>query len=318
MSLSPSERALTHLLADRYPSHASTRRLLDTAGIPPRFVSFTDRSIDTWHDAVMQAKDRRKVAALVSAARADYPDDPILALVDQLAPPVQHESLDRYVSEIPVEDIHPEVLLDRSELLPISFLAHGASLARSVGKIEVPGGTGTGFVISGNLLVTNNHVLPSAAAARAARLILGYEATQTGVVAESVIFGFAPQRYFETSPQMRHDWTVVAVDGAVNDEFGAIPLEPSRHDTHGYVTLIHHPYGLPKQISLRHNAVVGSTDERLHYLTGTDDGSSGAPVFDGAWRLVAVHRGSADRATGVDQRRHNIGTHIGIVAARIR
>jgi S1-C subfamily serine protease len=316
--LSPAERSLAHLLADRYPSHPSTRRLLDAAGIPPRFVSFSDRPVDTWFDAVVQAKDRRKIGALVTAARDDYPDDPLLAAVDQLTPPIPHESLDRFVPEIPADRIQAEILRDRSELLPVSFLATGASLARSVGKIETSSGTATGFLVADNLLVTNNHVLPSAAAARAARLILGYEDTGSGTLANTVTVRFAPQRYFETSPQMRHDWTVVAVDASVNDEFGAIPLEPSRQHEHGYVTLIHHPYGWVKQISLRHNAVVGSTGERLHYLTGTDTGSSGAPVFNSAWRLVALHRGSAEGAGRVDQPLHSIGTRIEIVAARIR
>ena len=41
-----------------------------------------------------------------------------------------------------------------------------------------------------------------------------------------------------------------------------------------------HPGGSPKRVSLRQNFIAARTDEFLHYMTDTEPGSSGSPVFD--------------------------------------
>ena len=55
------------------------------------------------------------------------------------------------------------------------------------------------------------------------------------------------------------------------------------------VNIIQHPSGGPKQISLYHNLVSFANDQRIQYLTDTLPGSSGSPVFDNDWRVVALH-----------------------------
>jgi V8-like Glu-specific endopeptidase len=55
------------------------------------------------------------------------------------------------------------------------------------------------------------------------------------------------------------------------------------------VNIIQHPGGGPKQISYFHNVVAYADEKRIQYLTDTQPGSSGSPVFDRQWQLVAVH-----------------------------
>ena len=55
------------------------------------------------------------------------------------------------------------------------------------------------------------------------------------------------------------------------------------------MNIIQHPNGLPKQISVYSNVVVFAGSDRLQYLTDTEPGSSGAPVLDRHWNVVAVH-----------------------------
>jgi V8-like Glu-specific endopeptidase len=55
------------------------------------------------------------------------------------------------------------------------------------------------------------------------------------------------------------------------------------------VFVIQHPRGGPKQIVMANNEVDFVDDTIVHYSTDTLPGSSGSPVFDWQWRLVALH-----------------------------
>jgi hypothetical protein len=57
-----------------------------------------------------------------------------------------------------------------------------------------------------------------------------------------------------------------------------------------WVNIIQHADGGPKSIALYHNVVAYSDDNVVQYYTDTLPGSSGSPVFDSSWNLVAVHR----------------------------
>ena len=56
-----------------------------------------------------------------------------------------------------------------------------------------------------------------------------------------------------------------------------------------FVNIIQHPGGLPKQIAIYHNIVVFADLGRVQYLTDTMPGSSGSPVFNNEWQVVAMH-----------------------------
>ena len=55
------------------------------------------------------------------------------------------------------------------------------------------------------------------------------------------------------------------------------------------VNIIQHPGGLAKRVSLISNVVVFVGGNRVQYLTDTEPGSSGSPVFDTQWNVVALH-----------------------------
>jgi V8-like Glu-specific endopeptidase len=68
-------------------------------------------------------------------------------------------------------------------------------------------------------------------------------------------------------------------------------------DSYIAVNIIQHPNGGPKRVALRNNLVYDSDFPRLRYFTDTEQGSSGSPVFNDGWQVVALHRAS----TFVDQ-----------------
>jgi hypothetical protein len=48
-------------------------------------------------------------------------------------------------------------------------------------------------------------------------------------------------------------------------------------------------------LSMRDNHVLDHDEVRLHYRTPTLGGSSGSPVFNRAWELIAVHHAGRQR-----------------------
>jgi V8-like Glu-specific endopeptidase len=66
-------------------------------------------------------------------------------------------------------------------------------------------------------------------------------------------------------------------------------LENHQAQVDEYVQIIQHPNGEEKQLAYRANIVVHSDTTYLQYLTDTLPGSSGSPVFNRDWKLVALH-----------------------------
>jgi endonuclease G len=209
--------------------------------------------------------------------------------------------------------IHPndglglERILGASDLLEINFLDIGRRAGRAVGRIQVRDLSGrirefgTGFVVSPSLLLTNNHVLPTADSARRSLVDFDYEDDENFNPRTPTVFGLAPDRFFVTDPKL--DFTVVAiqpiaVDGAARlAAQGFLPLiqKQGKILVDEYVAVIQHPGGAPKKIALRNNKLVDLFDDFLHYTTDTDRGASGSPVFNDQWQVVALHHAGVKR-----------------------
>jgi hypothetical protein len=71
------------------------------------------------------------------------------------------------------------------------------------------------------------------------------------------------------------------------------------------IFIIGHPGGRDLSYSLYDNALVAIEPPLLYYRSPTEGGSSGSPVFDGQWQLVAIHHShvgarTANRGTFID------------------
>jgi endonuclease G, mitochondrial len=220
--------------------------------------------------------------------------------------------------------IHPddglalERIIGTSDLLEINFMDIGRRAAKAIGRIQVRDLAGrvrefgTGFVVSPHLLLTNNHVLPSADSTRRSLLDLDFEDDETFKPRTPAIFGLDPGRFFLTHAAL--DFTLVAIKSVSTDGrvdlagYGFLPLIETRGKVlvDEYVAIIQHPGGATKKIALRNNKVVDVFDDFIHYTTDTDKGASGSPVFNDQWQVVGVHhagvkkRDSAGRVLAVD------------------
>lgn len=172
--------------------------------------------------------------------------------------------------------------------IPISWLEVGLQCSKAIGKVKRVDHTyGTGFLIPGNLFITNHHVLSTREDAKSAIVQFNYQHDAEGRAYEPVNFELDPDSCFKTSTE--NDWTLIRIKGEANKDWGAIGLKSVDIGTKGYANIIQHPGGETKQIALYHNIITYVDDTRVQYLTDTLPGSSGSAVFDSQWRLIAIH-----------------------------
>jgi V8-like Glu-specific endopeptidase len=208
----------------------------------------------------------------------------------------------------------------------VSFLEKGIKAARSVVHIKVWNDAlrlfyGTGFLINENTILTNHHVLfDEDKPVRKALIWFNYERDLCGNECPveqcegdvSTILGDSV-----------HDWAIIRLAKPPRQTYEPLTLgakKPLLEED--FVYIVQHPNGEFKKIGMTHNQVVSVTDDCVQYLTDTLPGSSGAPVFNDSWHVVALHREGLE---GQPEEKHpfkNQGTFIdrvieGLKAAKI-
>ena len=246
-----------------------------------------------------------------------------------------------------------EAVFHVDDRLSVEFFAEAVEVAARVVKIEVPlfnaqgpvmknrqhmSLEGTGWVFGqGGLVATNAHVI-RARLSKTAVVEPAWQARQTQ--AATVVFDFEQKK----APIEAKIERIVAIDvnldyaivqlAAGSEDRRPLPLQGRRIDLslgHGGpdnksyqpVNIIQHPDGGLKQAAFRNNLVTRSEDEVLRYFTDTEHGSSGAPVCNDDWEVVALHRSSAklDKVSnfqGRDEASANVGTQMAAILGHLR
>ena len=241
------------------------------------------------------------------------------------------------VASLP-EVVKQEAIVHEDDSVPFGFLAAALKVGRSVGRIVVPrfengqqrmlaGGrpwlmNGTGWLIGGDLLVTNHHVINARNAGEAAASDADLVRQAAGA---TVNFDFdaddsAPVNITVSKVELSDpalDYAVLRLS-QTPAERGPLRLSPQlltmTASTFVPVNIIQHPRGLPKRIAFRNNLLSGADNDTIRYFTDTDFGSSGSPVCDDTWRVVALHRGAQQvqnvNFQGKDTAFVNFGTQV--------
>ncbi len=298
----PASRALRDLLARNYFREPDILLLITAAGIDPGSIAWGFAARLVWSDVLTKAAMQGKVRTLVEVVAngsdqtvaqrlAELLDDspvvpsPTAAAVDWKASPATTAVAERQTADEPT-------------LLDITFLERGLELAEAVVRLRVTATSGkryygTGFLIAPDLVLTNHHVLydeeHGGGPATRVEVWFGYERNFDGGA-------FRPYVAIEGEPASiqgaeDHDWAVVRVKQAeVPTTAQVVDLDtPGSVGVDDRVYVIQHPLGGPKQIGMIHNVVRWLDKDAVQYLTDTEEGSSGAPVFDERWEIVALH-----------------------------
>ncbi|MDN3437319.1 DNA/RNA non-specific endonuclease [Planococcus sp. APC 3900] len=198
------------------------------------------------------------------------------------------------------DNLAMERIINQSDLFPIAHLQAGLDVSKAVCRISIRSQSGqlesygTGFLVAPNLLLTNNHVLETSEAAMYAVAEFNYEDDVHFMPRDIISFRLDPEALFITDEAL--DFTLVAVEennqhAIPLTNFGYLPLlpKPGKILEGEYVTIIQHPNGGPKAITIRENEVKFISSDFVHYVSDTEPGSSGSPVFNDQWVVVALH-----------------------------
>jgi endonuclease I/V8-like Glu-specific endopeptidase len=210
-------------------------------------------------------------------------------------------------------DAHLEQIVGTNDLRPAYWLEEGAARSRAVCKIETSGTdytgqtgswSGTGFLVAPGILCTNHHVLNSRDVAARSRALFDFAALPGGTVRPVSAFRLRPDLLFWTSPVALKDGkggldvSFVAVEGDPGAIFGSVPLlrQSFAVGDQDKLNIIQHPSGRLKEVAIRENTVTFQDSRVVRYQSDTEPGSSGAPVMNDEWELVAIHHASKELA----------------------
>ncbi|NEQ85050.1 MAG: trypsin-like peptidase domain-containing protein [Moorea sp. SIO2I5] len=215
--------------------------------------------------------------------------------------------------------VNEALLWNQDERLPVDFLIKGFTAAKSVARVQVPRiingilhrgyGTGTGWLIAPNLLLTNHHVIEvrDRREAPATESDLEQQALRT-----IAWFGYVDrsEKYEEYScTELVHfdselDYALLrlssdALSGQALENWGYLSISSLNTEIAqgSRLNIIQHPQGGPQRVAIRNNFYVDTVSQntslnRISYLTDTEPGSSGSPVFNDNWEVVALHHAS--------------------------
>jgi V8-like Glu-specific endopeptidase len=210
------------------------------------------------------------------------------------------------------EQVLENIINSEDNFLDLHLLQGALYCAQAIGMIELPQGTalGTGFLVGPDLLLTNQHVLNNKDELEEVVVRFGYVSDPSGVISSGKVVRLQPDFYF-SSPAHELDYALVRLKekpleniAVTNNELrtksmvelarmgqhrGYIELAETNPVLKSRVNIIQHPDGKPLKVVMTQNYIVHKTDLRVQYIADTTRGSSGSPVFNQRWEIVALH-----------------------------
>ena len=184
----------------------------------------------------------------------------------------------------------------------------------AVCRVETPTGCGTGCLIAPDVVLTNHHVV--ADVIDASHRFSGnlncrfdYQICASGyrtpgkVIPASELLAYScgvdrpnlDYALLRLSTKIGHE---PLIPGGDERGFVSLPSALRMPAVSEAVLILQHPAGKPIKVDLGSVTETVIPDGRLKHNANTEPGSSGAPVFNAALELVAIHQGGHSSSTG--------------------
>jgi S1-C subfamily serine protease len=330
----PRFQALFDAAVTAVPYPSAIEQIASSAGLSPADLPLGPGSTGrrVWFVAFNEASAHRKMLNLVGMTAQTVPAfAERLAELETDAPALPRVSVDApagadYKGFSPMATQERQIVKGMDTLLDVRFLALGVERAKAVCRIEARFGNdaslGTGFLIGPRRVLTNHHVVfdeeNADAPAITVQLQFGKELDIEGrPVTPTIVTGKAGA---DLKGERADDWAVITLES--DPPPGAVPLPIAGPGTavrvDDRVLIIQHPKGLDKKIGIAHNVVRYVDTTVMQYWTDTDEGSSGAPVFNEKWEVVALHHASVSVGDLDTYGYRNQGRTIARIDARVK
>ncbi|MBX3157215.1 MAG: trypsin-like peptidase domain-containing protein [Deltaproteobacteria bacterium] len=329
----PIARDLHQRLLDTFIEPLEVRTLVKSAGKPDAStIMFNTNIRQVWADTLERATQQGGLGALLNfiATKSSAPEDlnqfikellndespattPIVGGGGQLQPAVAAIT-------------QPEALLykhDLSEAIGdvqplVDAVGRVMAWRSSVCHLSVRGSTGltysgTGTLLTNGRILTNRHVTyPDGSKATAIDVAFHYELDMKREVVKADLS--------DAHDGGTDDWATFALAGA--PPATATPFDLANHavaKAGERAFIIQHPRGREKRLAFVRNQISDVEARLIHYITDTESGSSGSPVFNTQGKLIGIHRAGGDpqRFAGVPPVKNNEGVRIDAVVAAI-
>ena len=235
-----------------------------------------------------------------------------------------------------------EKIIHRDDMVTFAFMEAGVKAASAVMKLHVPrfengqprkhNGKqmiylGTAWLLTGSLIMTNHHVVNARneGELNASEVDLRLQSHGTWGQLDFDADGLAgtelrAQALEAWNPQL--DYAVLRMPDIGRDPLRRAPRAIGLATEPVPVNIIQHPGGRSRRYGIRNNLVSASTETELRYFTDTESGSSGSPVFNDEWEVVALHRASTYVSNvqfqGKTTAYINLGTHLPAIMSDLK
>jgi S1-C subfamily serine protease len=334
----PDARQLLQALTQLYPSGKAALFVVQKIGMDPGLFFSDQAPTLAWKDVLERSAMEGRLRDVLRLAGSEFPRSAWRAFFDDLLADrpsrvdPEPRKPDGAASFLHADDevTEPEALLFHDDLtlaagqLPgmIDALNRLIPLLPAVCRLEVQCqagiGTGTGFRIATDWILTNWHVLrPLDLSAQVVTATFGYEDGPGGTgLAGTALAGDVASIVGSAGD----DWAVIRMPGLPDD----IPIVSLTHGAKAQVNrpafVIQHPGGQRKRVAYTRNTITFSDERVVQYLSDTQGGSSGSPVIDEQGRVVALHHagGRPQEVVGQPPLKKNEGIAIGRVVAGLK
>ncbi len=273
-------------------------------------------------EVIQNANAEGWTAQLIAGARESRPDNPkLLRFAQDFGLTAATAELERKVrDDLPFLDI-------------VKWRTRLGEIEGQVCRVETPYELGTGFLLGPDVLITNYHVMQEViknpAVSGQVVLRFDYKKLDDGTtVNKGIEFRLVKQNWLiDSSPHSQVDlladpgdqtpkpdeldYALLRLDGEPgNRPIGGDKAEPTalprrwvtpRAEPYAFpadapVFIVQHPEAQPLKLALETKGVISenANHTRVRYRTNTEKGSSGSPVFNAEWELIALHH-SGDR-----------------------